>query len=79
MGCIDMWGKIVPGKKNNKNPEKTTGFELYNLFLTLTKRVICLAKILFPGFTSSKAEEFIFTLIKFTLIFPHFLVLNLHV
>ena len=51
-----MWGKIVPGEKNNKNPEKTTGFELYNLFLTLTKRVICLAKILFPGFTSSKAE-----------------------
>lgn len=56
MGCTDMWGKIVPGEKNNKNPEKTTGFELYNLFLTLTKRVICLAKILFPGFTSSKAE-----------------------
>lgn len=52
---MDMWGKIVPGE-NNKNPEKTTGFELYILFLTLTKRVICLAKILFPGFTGSKAE-----------------------
>lgn len=52
---MDMWGKIVPGGKNNKNPEKTTGFELYILFLTLTQRVIWLAKI-FPGFTGSKAE-----------------------
>lgn len=29
---MDMWGKIVPGEKNNKNPEKTTGLSYMSYF-----------------------------------------------